>query len=367
MTGKERLLRLFNGKDLDRVPIWLLFPYFSSKAYANIFEAESYKSIIGKIYKHTEIIDRRSFDTGFCFNTHPDIKSETRNYRENGDIVSEHVISCKGIELKSTVRRTGENTAVESFVKDINDLDRILSLPYLPPKPDTAKFMLECAELGERGLMGVDLADPLSILHSICSETDFCIFTITDTGKVCEFLDVMFERVYDTYKYLLEQGVGPVFWISGAEFAVPPMVSPAYFGQLVVKYTKKLCDLIRDCGMWSMIHCHGKIGKVLNDLKEIGFDSLHPIEAPPMGDCTLTTARNCLGKDVILAGNIQYGDLWEKSEEEIEELVKCAIDEGKTGRFMLAATGGPSALEISENVSRNYSKVIDAALKYGKL
>jgi uroporphyrinogen-III decarboxylase len=112
-----------------------------------------------------------------------------------------------------------------------------------------------------------------------------------------------------------------------------------------------------------MLHCHGKIGNVLSGLKNIGFDSIHPIEAPPMGDCTLAKAREVFGKDTILVGNIQYGDLWEKTEEEMEYLVQTALKEGaETGRFILATTGGPSAPEINDNVVKNYRRIIKTVI-----
>lgn len=361
LTGKERLTRLFKGQEIDRIPIWLQFPYFVSPYYANIFEISSYKPILDDIYRYTEIIDRQLFDTGFAFSGHPDIRKELRHYKDNSFSVSETIISYKDVELKSTVKKSADSTVIEPFIKKIEDLEKILQLPYLPPRPNLNEFLSKGNELGDRGLMGVDLKDPLSVLHDLCDESEFTIYIHTEFEKVKVFLDILFERVFDAYTYLLENGVGPVYWISGAEFAVPPMVSPAYFDDLVTNYTKQLCELIRSYGCWSMIHCHGKISKVLSSLKQIGFDSIHPIEAPPMGDCTLTDARNIFGRDTILVGNIQLGDLWEKSEEEMEHIVKETLKEGNTGRFILATTGGPSAPEINGTVVKNYLRIIETA------
>ena len=75
-----------------------------------------------------------------------------------------------------------------------------------------------------------------------------------------------------------------------------------------------------------MIHCHGKLGEVLNSLAAIGADSHHPIEGPPMGNCTLTQAWEVLGKEAIIAGNIQLGDLWSKTEDEMIA-DKCGKDQ----------------------------------------
>ena len=119
--------------------------------------------------------------------------------------------------------------------------------------------------------------------------------------------------------------------------------------------------------MKSMLHCHGSIKKVLSGLNQMRFDSIHPVEAPPMGDCELEEARAVFGRDTIIAGNIQYGDLWSKTEEEMEQSVKSAIEKGRNGRFILATTGGPSAKTINDTVVRNYTRIIDTAMRYGKL
>ena len=59
---------------------------------------------------------------------------------------------------------------------------------------------------------------------------------------------------------------------------------------------------------------------VLEEFKEIGMDMLHPIEAPPMGDCTLTQAREVLGENVVFVGNVQVGDIFSKSKEELRQI-----------------------------------------------
>jgi len=130
------------------------------------------------------------------------------------------------------------------------------------------------------------------------------------------------------------------------------IIERRHFDRLVVRYTKPLVDLVRSYGKKSMIHCHGKIGAVLSGLAAIGADSHHPIEGPPMGNCTLRQTRQVLGERAILAGNIQLGDLWSATVEEMEDLVKGIIEEGKQDPFILSITGGPSAPQIDERVKK---------------
>ena len=367
MTSKERLTRLFNGQDIDRVPIWLLFPYFPSGSYANIWEAPSYQPILQKVYEYTDTIERRGFSRGFCVNVHPDVRHESHQFTRDGYAISQRIVRYRDIELTSSVARGEDRSHIESLVKDVNDLYKLLAMPYQQPEPEVDWFPEEQGRFGDHGLMAVDMGCPLGVLHGLCGETDFVLLCYEELERVMEFLDVIEERILSVCRYLLERGMGEVYWIGSAEFVCPPMLPPDFFDKLVVEYTKPMVDLMHSFGKKTMIHCHGKLGEVLNSLAAVGSDSHHPVEGPPMGDCTLTQAREALGRDAIIAGNIQLGDLWSKTEEEMEELVRQTIREGTQGAFILAITGGPSATEINERVRRNYLRIIETALDAGRL
>ncbi|MCL2833155.1 MAG: hypothetical protein FWD78_08300 [Treponema sp.] len=315
----------------------------------------------------TDTIERINLDTGFCFNAHPMVNSVSRHYTDGDLIIDEQIIKFKDIVLKKSVKKGRSGTKVENYIKTPDDIDKIFSLPYKPAEPDPDMFLKKRIDFGERGLMGVSFNDPISVFHNLCMETDFPLYIMDETKKIYEFLEVMFERIYHTLEFLLKKNIGPVFWMDGPEYVTPPMISPDFFYDLAVKYDKRLFDLIRNYGMKSMLHCHGNIKKVLPGLNQMGFDSIHPVEAPPMGDCPLPVARAVFGKNVIITGNIQYGDLWNKTEEEMEQLVKTVIEEGREGRFILATTGGPSSKEINDTVIKNYSRIIETAMHYGKL
>lgn len=366
LTSRERLTRLFNGKDIDRVPIWLLAPYHRLSCYADIYNIQCYKPITEYIEKYCDTLDRRGFDSGFCYNKHADIIRESVIEDNNGNRIYKDIVSYKDITLTKSVSRGVKGTRVKYFIDDIDDLDKILSLPYQAPEENFDKYYVEKAELGDRGLMMLDIGDPLCPLYHLCSAEDFSIWTLTDYDKILKFTDEMYKRVYDYYKYFLERNIGEVFFIVGAEFAGPPLVSPSKFNELVVRYVKGIVDLIRSYGKKSIVHYHGNLYKVLDGIKEINPDGLHTIEAPPIGDCTITQARKALG-DMILIGNIQYDDLIRKDSEEIAEMVRQAIEEAKGGRFILSPSAGPYEDFLNHKAVENYRAFIDAGIKFGNL
>jgi len=67
LSSRERLARLFNKQEIDRVPIWLLFPYHRYGSYVDVYNIPCYKKITDHIEKYCDTFDRRSFDIGFCY------------------------------------------------------------------------------------------------------------------------------------------------------------------------------------------------------------------------------------------------------------------------------------------------------------
>lgn len=365
LSSRDRLARLFDNKEIDRVPIWLLFPYHRYGSYVDVYNLPCYKKITDNIEKYCDTFDRRSYDSGFCYNSNPDIKTYWHERNEGADTFSEYVVEYKDIRLNKFIFRGSDGTKVKHLVDDITDLKSITEIPYKAPKPDLTSYIKEKEELGDRGLMMVNLTDPLGPLYGIMSAGDFSMATVTDYDKLIAFTDIMYDRVMEYTKYLLENDIGEVFFIIGAEFAGPPLVSPSKFNELSARYVKGLVDLIRAYGKKSIVHYHGNLFNVLEGIRFINPDGLHTIEAPPIGDCTISQAREVLG-NMVLIGNIQYDDLAHKTPGQVESLVSDMMEEGKSGRFILSPTAGPYEEYIDEQMQDNYLSFIKAGLKYGR-
>ncbi|GHT59568.1 hypothetical protein FACS1894109_15750 [Spirochaetia bacterium] len=366
MTSKERLLRLFANQETDRVPIWLLYPYHPNGSYADVYKRPSYKPILPYIEKYCDTFDRRSYTgNNFCFNGNPDIIRRTFTEEINGFPTEVEEVRYRDLILRRFVETSSSGKKLRYHIDDPALLEKIAAIPYAPPQSDFSPFYKEKEELGNRGLMMMDLGDPLLPLYHLASAEDFAVWTLTDYEALLDFTDIMYERVLGIYKNYLENNIGDVFFIVGAEFAGPPLVSPAKFNELSVRYVKGIVDLIRSYGKYSIVHYHGNLYQVLSGMKEINPDGLHTIEAPPVGDCTITQARAALG-NMILIGNIQYDELRSQNPEGIGALVKSVLEEGSGGRFILSPTAGPYEETITEHQMKNYLAFIEAGIKYGK-
>ena len=361
MTSKERLLRLFEGKELDRVPIWLLAPYHLLPYYADIYTNPCYAELLPDIAKHCDTLDRRRPSMGFCYNANPDIKTVAIATPEKTGTK----IFYKNCIFEKYICKQNGNTHVKFYIDDPEQFKSLLAIPFCTVKPCLDIYRKEKAELGEKGLLMMDLGDPLEVLYHLCSAEDFSMWSLTDYDALLGFTDEMYSRVYELYRYFLQNNVGDVFFIVGAEFAGPPLVSPTKFNELSMRYVKGIVDLIREYGKYSIVHYHGNIRKVLSGFSQIAPDAIHTIEAPPIGDCTITQAYEELKKDIILVGNLQYDDLARLTTDEIDEKVRLILDEGKAGRFILSPTAGPYEQQPSPKTIENYRAFIHAGIRYG--
>ncbi len=307
-----------------------------------------------------DTIDRRSVHRPMLYSDCPDVKTET--VKEGAD--STQILTFKDIRLTRYTHYDG-GTKVKFFVDEPAQLTRLLEVPYVPIRNDLSLLRRERAETGDKGLFMLDLGDPLCVIYNLMGPEDFALATATDYNVITSFLDEMYPRVLDLYRYYLENDACDAFFIVGAEFAGPPLVSPQKFNEMSVRYVKGICDLIREYGKISIVHYHGNLKTIRSGMREIGPDGLHTVEQPPIGNCTLTEAKEGI-PGVALIGPVQYDDLIRLSPEEIRAQVRAAYAEMGDAPFILSPTAGPYEEYIDERAVRNYLAFIDAGLEFGK-
>lgn len=380
MNSRERLLTVLKGGIPDRVPIntlelqgWKADDWYNKQP--------KYKELMDFIRENTDGINFWYPYTGqrigdadkglgrFLTGTQA-VKEEIRTWQEGENIYREVTLKTPKGDLRMVERsnpRVNTVWVVEHFVKDPSDLEKVLSIPYEPYRPDTSSLAQAQEEIGDHGLLIADVGDPLIYIFDLFDFSDFLVFALTEEKRMHQLLEMYFERIYNYLQYLLEAGAGPLVRIYGPEVATPPYLPHRLFKEYVVKYDKPLIDLIHRYGCFCRIHAHGRVGTVLEDIAEMGADALDPVEAPPSGDVELKEAKKRIGDRVTIFGNIQLRDLELRTEKEIVEITKKAIDEGAPGgRFVLMPTAAPLDVDLKEQTKRNYIAMIETALTYGK-
>ncbi len=117
-------------------------------------------------------------------------------------------------------------------------------------------------------------------------------------------------------------------------------MSVADFDEFVFPHDKAVIDLIHEAGGRVWVHCHGRMGPVLERFVAMGVDVLNPLEPPPMGDITPEEAFQRIGDRMGVDGNIETHDLATLPPERMREVVIERLECGRGRRLILCPTSG---------------------------
>jgi len=138
------------------------------------------------------------------------------------------------------------------------------------------------------------------------------------------------------------------------------IMSPAHFREYIKPYYREIVEHIHRQGGRIIKHSDGNIWPILDDLVEVGFDGLHPIQPQCMD---IAEVKKHLAGRACLLGNIDCRNLLVfGSEGEVEEAVRETIAR--------AAPGGSYILTSSNSIHpgckpENFVAMVRAAHRYG--
>lgn len=307
-------------------------------------------------------VDRGS--SGFFFNSAYDVGMKQEEIDPN---TTRYTVNTPKGELTHTMQmREGIAWYPEEFIKGPEDVEKLLSIPYIPCRPDLSKFLETRERLRTVAVGEVVLPDPVITMWDFMDLKMMAIWTIEHRNLLAKMLDICFERLMDQLDYLLRNDVGPIYYFNGSELALPPMMSPRDFEDFVVGYYIELVKKVHQYGKYVIVHCHGAVSKFLERFVQMGTDGLNPLEPPPLGDVILADAKRRVGDRMCLIGNIRYLDLISWSKDEVEEAVKnCIRNAALGGGFILSIDVYPYEPSISHKVAENLIHYMRMGRKYG--
>ncbi|HOX07225.1 MAG TPA: uroporphyrinogen decarboxylase family protein [Planctomycetota bacterium] len=371
MTARERLLAALRGEPVDRVPIWLLFPYHRLGCYADVRTVPSYREVFGASRGRAVSLDRRHLSAPLF---EPEVAVRSERTEEEGWRVEREAVEWRDVRLVAETRRRGDEVRVRKLISSEEDLRAFCRLP-VETDPGRLSAALEAqleahrrerAELpAEFGATMLDLGEPIGVLYSRSELTEYPVWSLTADELVRGLLDRLMERLRVVYSFCLERDLAEVYFLVGSELASPPMVSRETFRRWIVPYARELIAMIHARGRLAIQHYHGQIREVLPDFLEMAPDGLHTIEAPPNGNCTMTGAYQVVGDRIALIGNIQYDCFRSYRPGEMREAVRALLEECRGRRFILSPSAGPYEPEISERMQANYLEFLEAGWEFG--
>jgi uroporphyrinogen-III decarboxylase len=153
--------------------------------------------------------------------------------------------------------------------------------------------------------------------------------------------------------------------IGGSEQCTPPMMSPDAYLEYVTPYEGPIAAYLSRKDVPLNCHCHGMIRHVLPLMVDAGMAATDPVEPPPMGNVTIAEAREVVGDQLTLCGNLEWQELVEARPGEIRARVKEIMETGKE-RLVVGSSAGPISRMDGQTI-RNYREWIDAVLELGEL
>jgi uroporphyrinogen-III decarboxylase len=305
----------------------------------------------------------------FLESSHPVEISRESSRQGNTSVFHSTIHTPKGDLTETSTCTDGVHTfwQTEHLCKSIDDVEKALSVPYEPVEWNAGDYQRIKTEVGDNGIIMGDAETPLLQAARLMSFEDYLVWAKTETEHFARTVAAMHERNMENLRRMLEVNVLDLYRICGPEYVTPPYLPPEFFGRLELPYLKEMVELFHGKGAKVRIHCHGKIARILDMIRETGAEGLDPCEGPPDGDITLAEVKRRVGKDMCIFGNIQVKLLEQGSEDEVETTVKECMNAAKEGGgYVIMPTASPFSTPLPEKTARNYIRFIETALQYGR-
>jgi len=372
MTRRERLMQTLAGKPVDRpaVSFYEINGLEDSKSNDpfNIYSDPSWKPLIDLASEKSDrIVMRHVGFKNMLKSEIDDLTSSETWYDENGSRFTKLTFTLPKRTLTRTTRRDPDvNTiwTVDHLLKDIEDFKAWLEMPEnnsikevdIKPVTDAEK------NLGDTGIIMLDISDPLCKIASLFSMEEYTIIGLTEQELMHKALDKVAQETYQYLESVCKALPGHLWRIYGPEYASPPYLPPYLFREYVTDYVKPMVDIIHKYNGYARVHSHGNLKDILDYIVETGCDGLDPIEPPNQGDVELAYVREKYGKQLVLFGNLEIADIENMKTADFAEKVYRAIEEGTRGDgrgFVLMPSACPYGRHLSPITMGNYEKMIE--------
>jgi hypothetical protein len=377
MTRRERLMATLNGKPVDRPAV----NFYEIGGFSvdpndpdpfNVYNDPSWKPLLELAEEKTDII-RMAWPN--CTAAYPEcvmdhIKHE--EYEEAGSRFTRVNLSVAGRNMTSLVRRDPDVSTtwtLEHLLKDVDDVKAYLQLPdeFFKVNVDVSNLVSIDEEIGDRGIVMVEVADPLCQAASLFSMEDYTIIALTEQELFHALLNKLSKSIYEMVDHVARQFPGHLWRICGAEYATEPYLPPNLFEEYAVRYTQPIVESIQRHGGFARIHCHGRISKALPHFVAMGASAIDPVEPFPQGDVNLADVRREYGNDLVIFGNLEIADVENMEPAKFEEVVKQTLVDGTSGTgkgFVLMPTSSPYGRKITPITLANYETMVRLASEF---
>ena len=357
MNGRERIISALSREIPDRVPHFeLAYNEESVLKIAHHFTEDLPKpDYIQRMDLESRV---KLFDAVLLVIEELDVDGLTmRIFPETRAIDEDHFRDDWGVTFLLSPH--GEAVVADGPVRDPSDLDA-----YRPPKINASDLaaLSYCSQRfdGTRASI-LSVQDPFRRSWNVLGGmTNLLICYGTNPQLVHRVARMVTDYTLDAIALGKELGADVISMDGDLAHETGMIMSPAHFREFIKPYYAELVDFVHSRGLKVFKHTDGNHWKIMEDLIEVGFDGIHPIQPQSLD---LAEVKKQIGSRICLLGNIDCREtLVTKSTREVEEEVRRAI--------ATAGPGGGYILSSSNTIhpkveAENYIAMVKATHEYG--
>ncbi len=378
MTRRERLTATLRGDPVDRPAVnfyevggFEIAP--SDQDEFNVYNDPSWRPLLQLAEERSDLIRMRSPVRSRSWDPEaaPSLREflQVQKYTEDRWHCTRRTLRVGGRVLSSVTRRGYAVDTVwttEHLLKNTSDAEAYLQLPddIHARTIDVSGLIAEDERLGDRGIVMVDTEDPICAAASLFDMATFLTIALTEPTLLHRLLEKLARPLYARTEQVSALFPGHLWRIYGPEYAAEPFLPPRLFREYVLRYTGPMVKIIKKHGGFARIHCHGRIGAVLDQICEMDADATDPVEPPPQGDVHLRDVRRAYGDRLVLFGNIEVSDIEVMEPSAFRRVVERALAEGTQGQgrgFVLMPSSAPNGRTITSRTMKNYETMVERA------
>jgi len=358
MTNKERFMTALSGAQPDSVPVWEM----GINEVGIIGIAKHFTENVPEVKLIHEMNLQEQMQLLMAYKVlaeELDLDGFTMPTLTGREDLGNNLVKDK-LQIVTKITPHGEPFPVEGPIREPSDIKT-----YKMPKPDESFLTaVQFAVANFKDKKAIVLHSPGTFKLSWCLRgkmEKLLIDYIENPKFACELAQMVTDFCCQLFSMAFDAGVDAIILEGDLAMNTNTIMSPAHYREFIKPYHAQIIETVHKKGGKIAKHSDGNLWPILDDLIEVGFDGIHPIQPQCMN---IKEVKEHCGDKVCLMGNIDCVDILPNGTiDDVEKAVKETIE--------IAAPGGGYILSSSNSIHpgckvENYIAMVRFAKKYGK-